>query len=87
MTLLDRTNTPIIISAYNEQDSIVAVIEEIKTTGFPFVVIDDGSTDETRTRVISAGARTISLPFSAGQQIAQTSDADALRFGKKIKLR
>ena len=66
MTLLDKTNTLIIVPAYNEQDSIVAVIEEIKVTGFPFVVIDDGSTDETRNRAISAGARTISLPFNAG---------------------
>ena len=66
MTLLDKTNTLIIVPAYNEQDSIVAVIEEIKATGFPFVVIDDGSTDETRNRAISAGARTISLPFNAG---------------------
>jgi glycosyltransferase involved in cell wall biosynthesis len=66
MTLLDKTNTLIIVPAYNEQDSIVAVIEEIKATGFPFVVIDDGSTDETRNRAVSAGARTISLPFNAG---------------------
>jgi glycosyltransferase involved in cell wall biosynthesis len=66
MTLLDKTNTLIIVPAYNEQDSVVAVIEEIKATGFPFVVIDDGSTDETRNRAISAGARTISLPFNAG---------------------
>jgi glycosyltransferase involved in cell wall biosynthesis len=66
MTLLDRRNTLVIVPAYNEQDSIVAVIQEIKSTGFPFVVIDDGSTDETRTRAISAGARTISLPFNAG---------------------
>ena len=66
MTLLDKTNTLVIVPAYNEQDSIVSVIEEIKTTGFPFVVIDDGSTDETRIRAIEAGARTISLPFNAG---------------------
>ena len=66
MTLLDKTNTLVIVPAFNEQDSIVAVIEEIKATGFPFVVIDDGSTDETRNRAISAGARTISLPFNAG---------------------
>jgi glycosyltransferase involved in cell wall biosynthesis len=66
MTLLDRSNTLVIVPAFNEQDSIVAVIEEIKATGFPFVVIDDGSTDETRIRAISAGARTISLPFNAG---------------------
>jgi glycosyltransferase involved in cell wall biosynthesis len=66
MTLLDKTNTMVIVPAYNEQDSIVSVIEEIKATGYPFVVIDDGSTDETRNRAIAAGARTISLPFNAG---------------------
>jgi glycosyltransferase involved in cell wall biosynthesis len=66
MTLLDKTNTLVIVPAYNEQDSIVSVIEEIKATGFSFVVIDDGSTDETRNRAIAAGARTISLPFNAG---------------------
>ena len=66
MTLLNKTNTLVIVPAYNEQDSIVSVIEEIKATGFPFVVIDDGSTDETRNRAIAAGARTISLPFNAG---------------------
>jgi glycosyltransferase involved in cell wall biosynthesis len=66
MTLLDKTNTLVIVPAYNEQDSIVSVIEEIKATGFSFVVIDDGSTDETRNRAIAAGARTISLPFNTG---------------------
>ena len=66
MTLLDKSNTLVIVPAYNEQDSIVSVIEEIKATGFPFVVIDDGSIDQTRNRAISAGARTISLPFNAG---------------------
>lgn len=66
MTLLDRSNTLVVVPAYNEQYSIVAVIEEIKATRFPFVVIDDGSTDETRNRAIATGARTISLPFNAG---------------------
>jgi hypothetical protein len=40
MTLLDKTNTLVIDPAFNEQDSIVSVIEEIKATGFPFVVPD-----------------------------------------------
>lgn len=66
MTKLDKTNTLVIVPAFNEQDSIVSVIEEIKETGYPFVVIDDGSTDETRVRAISAGARTITLPCNAG---------------------
>ena len=66
MTLLDKTNTLVIVPAFNEEDSIVSVITEIKATGFPFVVIDDGSTDETRNRAIAAGARTISLPLNSG---------------------
>ena len=66
MTLLNKTNTLVIVPAYNEQDSIVSVIKEIMATGFPFVVIDDGSTDETRNRAIAAGARTITLPFNSG---------------------
>jgi glycosyltransferase involved in cell wall biosynthesis len=66
MTLLDKTNTLVIVPAFNEQDSIFGVIEEIKATGFPFVVVDDGSTDETRKRAIKAGARTISMPFNSG---------------------
>ena len=66
MNLLSNSNTLIIVPAFNEQDSIVSVITEIKRTGFPYIVIDDGSTDETRKRALEAGARTISLPFNAG---------------------
>ena len=66
MNVLSKSNTLIIVPAFNEQDSIVSVITEIKTTGFPYIVIDDGSTDGTRKRAIGAGARTISLPFNAG---------------------
>lgn len=65
-TVLDRTNTIVVVPAFNEQETIVSVIEKIRETGFPFVVIDDGSTDETRKMAISAGARTISLPFNGG---------------------
>lgn len=64
--MLDKTNTLVIDPAYNEQDSNVSVIEEIKTIGFLIVVIDDGSVDEPPQRAISVRARTISLPFNAG---------------------
>jgi glycosyltransferase involved in cell wall biosynthesis len=80
MAVLNKTNTLVIVPAYNEQDSIASVIEEIKATGFPFVVIDDGSTDETRIRAIAAGARTISLPFNSGV-------GAALKCGFKYSLR
>jgi glycosyltransferase involved in cell wall biosynthesis len=66
MIPLDRTNTLVVIPAYNEEGSIISVIEEIKASGFPFVVIDDGSVDGTRRRTIEAGARIVSLPFNTG---------------------
>ena len=77
--MFDRTNTIVIVPAYNEQETIVSVIEKIVETGFPFVVIDDGSTDQTRNRAISAGARTISLPFNEGV-------GGAMRCGMKFAL-
>ena len=66
MTLFDKVYTLITVRALKEQDSIVLLIEEIKITGFPFVVINDRSTDETQNRALSAGERTIVLPNSAG---------------------
>ena len=66
MMQLDKTNTLVIVPALNEQDSIVFIIEELRKNGFSFVVIDDGSIDETRKRSLEAGARTISMPVNAG---------------------
>ena len=57
-----------IVPAFNEADSITAVIGEILASDpqLEIVVIDDGSTDGTATAARKTGAHVISLPFNLG---------------------
>jgi UDP-N-acetylglucosamine---dolichyl-phosphate N-acetylglucosaminyltransferase len=41
----------VIVPAYNEEKTIVKVLEDLINMGYEFVVVDDGSTDETYTVV------------------------------------
>ena len=66
MTLLNKSNTLVIIPAFNEQDSIGSVVSEMKMFGYQFVVIDDGSHDQTRLNAQDAGGRVVSMPFNSG---------------------
>jgi glycosyltransferase involved in cell wall biosynthesis len=61
-----------IVPAYNEQDSVAGVIEEIRrdAPGYDVVVIDDGSTDATAQIAHGAGARVVSLPYNMGIGVA-----------------
>ncbi len=58
----------IIIPAYNEQENIAGVIEDIRTH-FPagdILVVDDGSSDRTASIARGCGANVASLPFNLG---------------------
>ena len=57
-----------IVPAYNEQESVVRVIEEIRAfdPGFEVVVVDDGSVDGTAAAAERAGAHVVRLPFNLG---------------------
>jgi glycosyltransferase involved in cell wall biosynthesis len=66
MIQLNSSNTLVVIPAFNEQLTIASVVNQIKGAGFPLVVIDDGSSDQTRRNALEAGAKVISLPFNAG---------------------
>lgn len=61
-----------IVPAYNEQESVAGVIDEIRkdAPGYDIVVIDDGSTDETARIAHDAGARVVSLPYNMGIGVA-----------------
>ena len=58
----------VIVPAWNEQDSVVATIAEIRETnpGVDVLVIDDGSLDDTAERAVEAGALVCRLPFNLG---------------------
>ena len=67
-TRLAGLKRAVIVPAFNEEGSVVRVIEEIRAfdPGFEIVVVDDGSTDDTAKVARAAGARVLRLPFNVG---------------------
>jgi len=57
-----------VVPAYNEQDSILSVIQSVRehASDFDILVVDDGSTDETLHFAEAAGARVLRLPYNLG---------------------
>jgi glycosyltransferase involved in cell wall biosynthesis len=56
----------VIVPAYNEAESVGAVVREVLAEGYPVVVIDDGSADATTAVAEEAGADVIRLPANVG---------------------
>jgi glycosyltransferase involved in cell wall biosynthesis len=76
--------TLVFIPAWNEEDSIAAVIAGVRKAlpDADLLVIDDGSVDATAQRARGAGALVASLPFNQGLGAAlQTGYLHALREG------
>jgi len=76
--------TLVFIPAWNEADSVPAVIADVRERlpDADVLVVDDGSTDETAARAVEAGATGASLPFNQGLGAAlQTGYLYALREG------
>ena len=79
--------TLVFIPAWNEEDSVAAVIGDVREAipGADLLVIDDGSTDATAERARAAGALVASLPFNQGLGAAlQTGYLHALREGYDV---
>jgi glycosyltransferase involved in cell wall biosynthesis len=57
-----------IVPAFNESESISAVVDELRVHApdFDVVVVDDGSTDDTADRARSAGAEVLRHPYNLG---------------------
>ncbi len=74
-----------VIAAYNEATMIGRVVGELAHAGYPVVVVDDGSRDETAAIARAAGAAVIRHPFNLGQGAAlQTGIDHALMQGAEI---
>jgi glycosyltransferase involved in cell wall biosynthesis len=76
--------TLVFIPAWNEADSVAAVIADVRERlpDADVLVVDDGSTDATGARAREAGATVATLPFNQGLGAAlQTGYLYALRHG------
>jgi len=58
--------TLVLIPAYNEEDSVAAIVGRVRTAGFDCAVVVDGSPDLTARRAREAGAIVIELPVNLG---------------------
>lgn len=58
----------VVIPAWNEQDSIAKTIEAVRASKVvcDFVVVDDGSTDNTAQIAAQSGVKVLQLPFNLG---------------------
>ena len=77
-------NGAVVIPAFNEADTIGNVVRSAyRHINLPVWVIDDCSTDATRERALTAGARVLRLPFQMG---AWGATQTGLRYAHEIGL-
>ena len=77
---LSKHDVLVIVPAYNEQESISAVLTSLLENDYHVLVVDDGSTDCTRKIAQDAGIDVLTLPFNLGV-------GGALRTGFKFAIR
>ncbi len=56
----------VVIPAYNESATIERVIADVRRMGYPVIVVNDCSTDDTVAKAESAGAHVLDLPIRLG---------------------
>lgn len=66
-TVINKTpKVLVIVPAYNEQDCIVETVRRIKETGYDYVVVNDGSKDNTLKLCCENGINVLDLPQNLG---------------------
>ena len=80
----ERADTFVVIAAYREAAVIHDVVREVVAAGYPAVVVDDGSPDDTADRARAAGAIVLRHAINLGQGAALQTGLDyALRHGAR----
>ena len=75
----------IVIPAYNEEDSIASVVDSVVAAGYDYVVINDGSKDDTLKVCRERGINVVNLPQNLGIGGAvQTGHLYACRHGYDV---
>jgi polyprenyl-phospho-N-acetylgalactosaminyl synthase len=76
MELVSRHQVHVVIAAYNEGAMIARVVADVRRAGYPVVVVDDGSRDDTADIAAAAGAEVVRHPFNLGQGAALQTGID-----------
>jgi glycosyltransferase involved in cell wall biosynthesis len=80
----DRTETWVVIAAFNEGKVIAGVVAEVAAAGWPVVVVDDGSRDNTAEAARMPGVTVVRHRVNLGQGAALQTGIDyALRRGAR----
>ena len=83
----DDLRVLIVIPAYNEEANILGVVRTVKSAGYDFVVINDGSRDDTARICKENGINFVDLPQNLGIGGAvQTGHIYALRHGYDVDI-
>lgn len=81
----ERTDTWVVIAAFNEGKVIHDVVAEVARAGWPVVVVDDGSSDDTAAAARMPGVIVVRHRVNLGQGAALQTGIDyALRRGAKV---
>ncbi len=64
---IPQTDCLVIIPAYNEEKNIARLVGEIRSLGFPVLVVDDGSKDATVDKAQGAGAEVLVATTNQGK--------------------
>jgi glycosyltransferase involved in cell wall biosynthesis len=79
---VDRADTYVVIAAFNEGKVIRRVVGEVVAAGWPVVVVDDGSRDDTAAAARMPGATVLRHAINLGQGAALQTGIDfAVRRG------
>lgn len=63
---MTTTSALVVIPAHNEAASVGEVVRRVGAVGYPCVVVDDGSADDTAEVAERAGARVVRMPVNVG---------------------
>ena len=82
-----RSRVLVVIPAYNEQESILSTVEKIRSCGYDYVVVNDGSRDDTLRLCRENDINALDLPQNLGIGGAvQAGHKYAQRYGYDIDI-
>lgn len=76
MAISPPSRVHVVIAAYNEAAIIGSVVLELRRSGYPVIVVDDGSSDRTSDIALTSGAIVLRHPINLGQGAALQTGLD-----------